>query len=392
MPTTLRRWQSEALELWTNRRRGVASVVTGAGKTIFALACVDAQRSAEPDLKVLIVVPTLALVDQWRSVLHQPPLRGPEDIALHRAGRIGRRSPTYHLATANTARGATRELTKQGNWMLVADECHRFASPANRSAIEGDWSATLGLSATPSREYDSWFEDFVVPTLGPVFYEYTYADALADDILTPFSLQNYRIPLTANEWERYSQLTRRIAKFSRRRSGADDEHLKRANLARARVAQQARMRLPAAQEIMKRHRGERSLIFHEQVSSAERLTTNLRAGGHRAVLYHSQMNASERLKSLLMFRTGQADVLVSCRALDEGIDVPDATFGLICSSTASARQRIQRMGRLVRASPGKAYATIGTLYATESEQIRLQDEEKRLEGLASVSWYEVRLD
>src|SRR5438874_11205607 len=58
----LRAWQSEALSAWNeNNHRGIISVVTGGGKTVFALACIDAIK---PET-TLVVVPTIALLDQW---------------------------------------------------------------------------------------------------------------------------------------------------------------------------------------------------------------------------------------------------------------------------------------------------------------------------------------
>ncbi|EYR62447.1 hypothetical protein N866_08480 [Actinotalea ferrariae CF5-4] len=364
-------------------------MVTGAGKTRFALACVEALRAVEPGLRVLIVVPTLALVDQWLTVMETDRLAVSGDVAVHRGGAFPTGDATFHVATVNAARTATRKLTASGRWMLVADECHRYASPSNRAAIDADWSASLGLSATASREYDQWFEEFVEPSIGPIFYEYSYADAAADGILAPFHLTNYSIPLTPSEEDRYTRLTQRVALLSTDEA-ANSEALKRALLARARLAQEARARIPAAVAIMSGHRGERSLVFHEKIGAAEEIARRLGKEGHRVVVYHSRMNPAQSLKSLLLFRTGQADVLVSCRALDEGIDVPDATFGLVCASSASTRQRIQRLGRLLRPSPGKESAEVATIFATQTERDRLVNEEAQLEGLAEASWFEVQ--
>jgi len=389
MATTLRRWQNEALTLWLSTRRGVASVVTGAGKTRFALACVAEAQRREPGLHVLVIVPTIALLDQWLSVMEAERLGDADVVAVHRGGVMSGLDAVFNVATVNTARKATRILTSNGRWMVVADECHRYASPSNRTAIDADWAASLGLSATPSREYDTWFEEYVEPSIGPVFYEYGYSDAAKDGILVPFQLKNYGVPLSRSEQERYGALTRRIAALT---AGQDptSEPLKRALLSRSRLAQEARARIPAAIAIMADHRGERTLLFHEKVDAAEEVARRLIEDGHRVAVYHSQMNAANRLKSLLVFRTGQVDVLVSCRALDEGLDVPDATFGLICASTASTRQRIQRMGRLLRPSPGKGTAEVATIFATEAERERLAVEEQDLEELTDVTWVQVR--
>ncbi len=54
--------------------------------------------------------------------------------------------------------------------------------------------------------------------------------------------------------------------------------------------------------------------------------------------------------------------------------------------TASTRQRIQRLGRVLRPGAERGEATIYTLYATAPERDRLSGEAKRLEGIASATW------
>ncbi len=273
--------------------------------------------------------------------------------------------------------------------MVVADECHRYGSPLNRLAVRGEWRSTLGLSATPTREYDNWFEEFVASELGPVIFEYDHADALADGVLTPFAVVNYKVPLTESEGAEVARLTRRIAALMSGASAETDGSLERVLQARARVVQRARARLPAAVKIMEYHRGEKAIVFHESIDAADSLASLLRDAGHRVGTYHSRMDSAARLRDLFLYRNGQSDVLVTCRALDEGFDVPDATFGLICASTASTRQRIQRMGRVLRSATGKSAAVVATIYAGDGEQGRLEDEELELQGVAEVKWLEV---
>ena len=77
-----RRWQREALAAWSVRLRGVVRVVTGAGKTFFAMQCMLAVWRRYPDAKVLIVVPTVALMDQWRVALRNELSLEDDDIDL----------------------------------------------------------------------------------------------------------------------------------------------------------------------------------------------------------------------------------------------------------------------------------------------------------------------
>ena len=83
------------------------------------------------------------------------------------------------------------------------------------------------------------------------------------------------------------------------------------------------------------------------------------------------------------------EVLVCCRALDEGVDVPEADVAIISASTSSSRQRIQRVGRVIRVHKDKDKAKVYTLFATEREEDFLKGEEARLDSLLKFKWYEM---
>jgi hypothetical protein len=63
------------------------------------------------------------------------------------------------------------------------------------------------------------------------------------------------------------------------------------------------------------------------------------------------MEAAVRELALGDYRSGKTRVLICCRALDEGLNVPDTDAGILLSSSAGARQRIQRLGRILRKTP-----------------------------------------
>src|SRR5271154_412108 len=64
-------WQEQCVDQWfAAGKRGVLKVVTGAGKTILALAIAEKlQQTTAPDLCLAIVVPTIVLLDQWQEEL-----------------------------------------------------------------------------------------------------------------------------------------------------------------------------------------------------------------------------------------------------------------------------------------------------------------------------------
>ncbi|MGP8248071.1 MAG: DEAD/DEAH box helicase [Bryobacteraceae bacterium] len=383
-----REWQSTALERWIPEHRGVASVVTGGGKTVFAFLCMDAFNREHPDGRYIILVPTITLLDQWYVSL-QEDFGVPEtEIACFSSQEKAAKPAKINLMVINTGRTAVKKLSQGPPCFLIVDECHRAGSPENAKALAGNFAAALGLSATPQREYDEGFQKYVAPALGPVIFEYDYVQAFKDEVITPFDLINVGIDLLPHEREAYDKLTKRAAVLFRKvRTDPEAEaKLKFVLQKRAGISAQARMRIPVAARIADEHRGTRTIIFHERVASATTLYAILKKRSHSVCLYHSRIAPNWRRDNLRLFRQGVFDVLVSCRALDEGMNVPETAVAVIASSTASQRQRIQRLGRVLRPARGKTKATIYTLFATEQEKNRLTTEAGRLEGVANILW------
>lgn len=385
-----RQWQERALAEWLNAgRRGICAVVTGAGKTLFAEMCIMDFSSTSPGACIVVIVPTQALLDQWYVSLREDLGILPQELATF-SGEGKATSPArINILVLNTAREWARRLTTHVSGLLIVDECHRAASPMNAEALVGNYSCALGLSATPRRDYDQGLDEYLVPVLGPVIFRYDYADARAEGTITPFRIVNVHFSLTATERRRYDHLSRQIALAIRRAQGdLADDTVRMLLSKRAKVYGGASVRVPLAARLVDDLRGERVLVFHENVAAADELLSLLRKRRHEATIYHSQLSPALRRDNLRLFRRGAFDVLICCRALDEGMNIPETTAAVIASSTASSRQRIQRLGRVLRPARGKTAAVIYTLYATEVEQRRLEAEASMLQRVADVDWLE----
>ena len=385
---TPRSWQKVALRKWKSESRGTISVVTGGGKTFFSFLCIENFLVRNPDGKILIIVPTTALLDQWHVSLQEDFKIEADQISVFSSEEKSKSISNINLMVINTARTRAVEMTQEGAWMLVVDECHRAGSPHNAKALVGKFVASLGLSATPVREYDSGFEDLVAPALGPIIYEYSYLDAMDDEVICPFDLENIFVPMLDHEQSRYAELSKKVAYIANRveKGIASEEALSAILRKRAKIAADSPSRIPVAAKIVDQHPGTRTIIFHESIQIAEKIRDVLDARGHRVTSYHSKIGPAVRRSNLAMFRNGLFDVLVSCRALDEGANVPETSVAIIAASTSSLRQRIQRLGRVLRPFPGKSSAKIITLYSTNSEKARLQDEHQQFKGVAGASW------
>jgi superfamily II DNA or RNA helicase len=376
----LRGWQIEALALWKAAgNRGIIEVVTGGGKTIFALSCI---KELQPET-TLVVVPTVALLDQWWEEAAAFFGVSLDDINIVTAsGRL--KSGTINLAVLNSAsKLGLDKYTKP--FFLIVDECHKAASKKFRSALDGSPVATLGLSATPERPYDEGLEEVLIPKLGEIIYRYTYKDALRDKVIVPFELKNVVFELEPERQEEYDKLTKAIGRAISN-NGMDDDRTIALLLKRARVLNLSVNRIRLALKLVLAHKGSRTIVFHEDIEACDVIQEVLSEANIRSGVYHSKLKLRHRAEILSAYRRGELDVLITCRALDEGFNVPETEIGIIAASTATRRQRIQRLGRVLRPVSGKSGATIYTLVATDPEIKRLREEENELEGVAEATW------
>jgi superfamily II DNA or RNA helicase len=383
-----REWQHKAFALWSMNRSGVVSVVTGGGKTVFAFQCMLRFREEFPDARFIIVVPTITLLDQWAVAAQEELGVSESEITCYSSQEKSTEPNLVNILVINSARRLAQKIGESHPTMLIVDECHRAGSPENAKALWGEYAATLGLSATPHREYDEGFSQLIEPALGPVIFEYDYTDAFRDKVIAAFDLINVRVDLLPHEQAAYDKLTRQIAILMKKlgRDPGLEDKLKRLLQRRAGISATAEMRVPVSAKLVEQSRGSRTIVFHERVSIAETIYRILRERRHSVCLYHSKLAPGIRRDNLRLFRRGVFDVLVSCRALDEGMNVPETAVAVIASSTASQRQRIQRLGRVLRPAKGKNKATIYTIYATDQEHERLMREASRLEEVTKISW------
>lgn len=355
---------------------------------MFAELCMLDFLTEVPEGQIVVIVPTVALLDQWYIDVQEDLGISAEDIAVFSGEHRSDEATTINLLVLNTARHEAPKLTDAAPTLLIVDECHRAASPENAKALAGEQVASLGLSATPERDYDQGLVEVLEPALGKQFFDYGYDQASADGVISDFVLVNVAVPLLPAEQARYDNLSARVGAAMRavKAGESDDSRLKIALQRRAALANRAASRVPVAVWLADRHKGERTVIFHEEIAAAEEIYRLLLEHGHNATIYHSKVPEHVRRDNLRLFRRGVFQVLVSCRALDEGVNVPETQVGVIASSSASSRQRIQRLGRVLRPASGKECATVFTLYATEIEERRLRDESEHLKSASAVRW------
>lgn len=416
-------WQKECMDAWfDNQCRGIVNVVTGAGKTVFALAAAARlEQMLHRPLRVKIVVPGRALLSQWSSALRGNSLGRPverEEIGYYAGSRKDgeqRRYMIYVINSAryNLARHILSDLRDGYAVLLIADECHRYASGENRKIFEflpytetcGGEYYSLGLSATPRVcGYDS----VLVPALGKEIYRYTFEKAAKRRTLCPFSVYQIALFFTDAELEEYEGISDTMAQVRKQliklcpylkqmdRSGffaalrmlageSDKKHGKLAgqflglSYKRKGMVCTASARIACVCDLVERlDEGERILIFGERIEQAQEVYARLNERyPNRVGCYHSQMGQQANQNALERFRDGSLRILITCRAMDEGADIPDASIGIVLSGTSAERQRIQRLGRILRRKEGKENACLYYLFVKDSSEEKVFFPKKR---------------
>lgn len=348
----LRSYQRKAIEVWTkNNYGGVVVLPTAAGKTHIGIEAIGILKTT-----ALVVAPTIELVQQWRKRL--------EDAFHVKIGQIGggiKEIENISVATYDSAYLMAESLGNRFK-LLVADEVHHMAS--ERYLEIGKMYASpyrIGLTATFER-VDMLHED-LEKYMGGKIFELGY-DELSE-YLSNYEIIRIPVELEQEEEEEYERNHEIFVSYLRRHritmKGPWDfqkfimsswnpegrEALTAWRKAR-KVAFNARVKKDIVRYVMNKHRGEKTLIFSDDTESAYMISKEFLIP---CITYLTP--GPERKMYLDMFRNGEVRALTTSRVLDEGIDVPDASVGIVLSGSGSSRQFRQRLGRILRPSQGK---------------------------------------
>jgi superfamily II DNA or RNA helicase len=342
--------QSEALTAWKLAgRQGVVVLPTAAGKTYLAQMAMEATPRS-----TLIVVPTLDLMHQWYAHL----VSAFPDAEVGLLGGGSRDKTAILVATYDSAAIHAESLGNQYG-LLIFDECHHLPTDFNRVIAEYAIAPyRLGLSATPERS-DGKHTDLNI-LIGPEVYR-KRAEDLAGKALAEHEIVQIKVKLSQHEREKYNELIQIRNDFLQQakislgsiqgwqkfvQMSARSQAGRRAMLAHRQakeiaVGTDGKLRILA--NLLAKHYPERVLIFTADNATVYRISQEFLI----PAITH-QTPVKERHEVLTKFREGEYKTLVASHVLNEGVDVPAASIAIILSGTGSAREYIQRLGRVLR--------------------------------------------
>ena len=378
-PFELKKDQLEAVKAWIdNGCRGSVIFSTGTGKTEIAFECARwaAKLSGQDRFTILVLVPRIVLIEQNVRRLRRYGISD-EHIGMYYGEHKDIREitiSTYQSAINNY------NLIRSAN-MVVLDEVHLVSESAVAFdsifdiIVEDSRKAILGLTATIN-EKDPKYQTIL--TVVPPVKKYMIKDAVTDGRLAKPIVKPVEVSFTSEEQKSYDEASTAIKDISRKLQAYDPVKMtkilmrggSRASMAkiwfanvrkRKELLSATRQKLLKAAELVKRHTGERIMIFSETIDSIQQLKAILEANGIPAQTIHNGIKPKER-KEILESWGKDYFPLLSVHTLEIGYDVPQVGIAIIIASTSNMNQVAQRIGRVVRKVDGKDQALVYVVY------------------------------
>jgi superfamily II DNA or RNA helicase len=403
-PDGARPYQIAAYESWVaNGYNGIFAMATGTGKTITSLNCLLNEYQRDNTYKAIIVVPTTALLEQWKKECLKFNFKNIITVS-------SKENWNDNLAFFNTAtkfietsfivivtyaslgkpkfQSHFTHLPKET--LLIADEVHNMGSKGILKLLPKiHLEKRIGLSATPHRKFDEEGNEAIEIFFNdkpPYVVSYSMKQALDLGWLCQYTYYPHVVSLNEAELKEYIKISRQLLMHldpkthTYKKSTIVDMLL----LARKRIIHKAAKKIDAFKDILRTEfRGKRNLKYtliyvpeglepdysetdvntesEEDISLINEYTKAVSATDDSLMVKQYTSNSKNREEILKSYEEGKVHVLTSMKCLDEGVDVPRSELAIFCSSTGNPRQFIQRRGRVLRLHEDKVHAVIHDL-------------------------------
>lgn len=352
----LRPYQKEALQAWEGGGRcGSVVLPTGTGKSVVALKAIEAAA-----LSAFIVAPTIDLMNQWYDIVS-----GAFNVEV---GILGGGYHEIRDITVTTYDSAYIYIDQYGDrfGLLIFDEVHHLPAPKSSHIPQMSIAPhRLGLTATYRRLDGLHLK--LRNLLGPVVYNKSIKDFKGEH-LADYEIIRIGVPLEPQERTRYDEHHRIYSAYVRERGvsyfgsksgtwesfireSSYDPQARKALLARweaLKISLGAKQKMKILDSLIKQYHSQRVIIFTENNELVYRISKDFLI----PAITH-QTKTVERKAILDRFRSGAYHMIVTSKVLNEGVDIPEANVAIILSGSASPREHLQRLGRILRKRSGK---------------------------------------
>ena len=428
-------YQKAALNMWKKHDYCMLfEMATGTGKTRTAIAGMKHLFKLNERLIAIVACPQNTLARQWKDEVTalkvdsdwseiidgtnrnwEKDLQG---ILLKNAAGFANHCIIYTTHATSSSDKFINAIRQYKGYrteiLFIGDEVHWLGAAKLRQALLPGYTYRIGLSATPSRWFDDRGTRLLEDYFGNEHFEFTIKDALTkvNPLTGKHFLVNYfykirKVSLTLSESVEYAQLTEKIAKLYlvKDKDLDAEEKYNRLLEKRADIIKNAENKFEVFEQILTQlgQKGElENLIIFVSPQQKERVLDILQ---QRRIISHKLTQdegtkleskyggLSERQHIIKLFKQGFYKALVAIKCLDEGIDIPTASRGILLSSSTNPREYVQRIGRIIRQDSSKTFAylydiCVDSIDSLSDESIEIEkrirrNEQKRLQEIAA---------
>jgi len=419
--------QLDVLRKWIAMGRvGTMEAVTGFGKTFTGILSIRHIRKYFGEEKVIVIVPSLFLKDQWIEKINENKL--------------------------NNVEVYTVQSKPEGSCtLLILDEVHRYTGDEFKKIFDSiDYRFIFGLTATLDPRDDKFD---IIRSKAPVCDTITTKEALENEWISDFNIYCLPVQIPESEKLQLSKINTQFNKFfsefnfdfkqlqlclkdieyrtqyaknlqktpqevqifalnamriMRNRKAMLYNHPNKIEVVRQLVAKFNNKKIVIFSEDTKfadaiHHSIPGSLVYHSNLPTylVDKKTNQIKGaiikdgsntiikvdGKIVSVVPKTLKRLSKKNTALTIidkFKNNESRVIVTARAFDEGVDIPDIDMTITAAGSSKARQSTQRRGRGLRKGSSDKIAISVELYIPDSQEFKWT--QSRLMNIPNVQW------
>jgi len=347
---TLYDWQKRAIDFFfKNNHLAIYEVCTGAGKTLMAIELIKLVWEKSPKTDILIVVPKNIIMESgWYKELFEAGIKL-QDIGVY-YGKI----KEYGKITITNMQNIDR-ISLELFDMVIWDEVHNYGTKKMLEYLKHPFKYRVGLSATVIRSDNAHYN--IKSIFDYNIFKYTPKQGLVDGVLNPFNFIDISVEMDDDSYEKYLKITQEINMIMKacggfynamRRTDAHKLKLLKLMGERKQMVANYYKKFDVIRWVCQKHEKNKIVIFNEFNSQTNKCYWHLLDVGIKARVMHSGIKSNKRTEDLSDFKNDVYNTLLVTRVVDEGWNLPKIDVGVIMAGNSSARQTIQRLGRILR--------------------------------------------
>ena len=357
--------QKLAIKRWS-QNNGCATLIlpTGFGKTRIALTISQLLTQKNPDFKILVVVPTDNLKNQWLKQLIEWKLLKNVTVEI-----------------INTAIKKVQHFD-----LLICDEAHRYASDSFSKLFDVVYYKMI-LCLTGTLERLDGKEE-LIKTHAPVCDAVTRDEAIENGWLADFKNYLVMIDVDLKEYKQWDQVFNQCFSVLNFDFNLGMRLMKDA-VFRRKYAKQIKMdyniltgvvmkwmkamrkrkefvlshpkKIEITKKILNARKDKKSITFCNTIKDAESIKMGY--------VLHSKQKKKENEAILEKFAKDSCGVINSSKALNTGTDIPGLSVGIMLANTSSKITKQQSIGRCIR-KEGDKIAEFFTLVIKGTQDVK----------------------